>query len=178
MTMNGHPSDDKWRIRPMALTDLPAVMDIEKVCHVEPWRERFFLDEMSKPHSRILVAVDPRYDKTVGYVCFWLVADEIQIFNLAVDITHRRRGIGRRLLLEALREGCRHGTRIALLEVRRGNDPARRLYQELGFKSVGIRPDYYETMKEPAVLMELEMNHQWRNSWLDHTYSNTINKGD
>ncbi|PIU31530.1 MAG: ribosomal-protein-alanine N-acetyltransferase [Syntrophobacteraceae bacterium CG07_land_8_20_14_0_80_61_8] len=152
---------------PMTSADLPEVMAIELECHVEPWHEQFFLDELDKDHSRILVARDPNAGpELLGYICCWFVAGEVQVFNLAVPVAQRHRGIGRTLLLTALGEGYGRGARIALLEVRRGNAVAQALYSSLGFKPVGTRPNYYGTPAEPAVLMELEMTKSWKSRWL------------
>jgi ribosomal-protein-alanine N-acetyltransferase len=155
-------------IVPMTLDDIPAVMEIERSCHVQPWIENFFVEELQRSQSHAYVACRGNSDyrrRVVGYVCFWLVVDEVQIFNLAVDITHRRCGIGRALLQHALVTGYRNRARVAVLEVRRSNDAARQLYASLGFKRVGERKDYYGGLREPAVLMELEMDRDWCRRW-------------
>jgi len=147
--------------------DLPAVLEIERASHVDPWQESFFVEELERPQALMLVArLGGERRRLVGYICVWLVADEVQIFNLAVDPAMRRRGVGRRLLLEALHHACRRNARIALLEVRRSNRAAQELYQSIGFRPSGLRPNYYEGVKEPAVLMELEMDRGWRSRWL------------
>lgn len=152
---------------PMTPEDLPAVMEIERSCHVEPWRPQFFLEELDKAHSSILVVrIHSPAPPLVGYICFWQIVDEIQVFNLAIHTAHRRRGIGRALLLRALQQGYEQGARIALLEVRRSNAAARSLYASFGFKPTGIRPNYYQELKEPALLMELEMTRNWKLEWL------------
>ena len=157
------------QIVPMTLEDIPAVLEIERGAHVEPWKASFFVEELQRPHSRAYVAriedVAPA-DQILGYICFWIVADEVQIFNLAVDIAYRRRGIGKALLLHALKVGYQHRARVAVLEVRRGNDAARRLYGGLGFQPAGERKNYYSELREPAVLMELEMDRGWVSQWL------------
>jgi [ribosomal protein S18]-alanine N-acetyltransferase len=156
-------------IVPMTLDDIPAIMEIERSCHVQPWSEGFFVEELQHSQSHAYVASlknSARRCHVVGYVCFWLVVDEVQIFNLAVDIAHRRCGIGRALLQHALVIGYRNRARVAVLEVRRSNDAARQLYASLGFQRVGERKDYYGGLREPAVLMELEMNRDWCARWI------------
>ncbi|MGA7876576.1 MAG: GNAT family N-acetyltransferase, partial [Desulfoferrobacter sp.] len=92
----------------------------------------------------------------LGYICFWEVADEIQILNISVHRSYRRRGIGRCLVREALLHGKRRKAKVALLEVRRNNMAARKFYASMGFKAVGERPDYYGP-GESAILMELDL---------------------
>jgi [ribosomal protein S18]-alanine N-acetyltransferase len=92
-----------------------------------------------------------------GYICFWSVADEIQILNIAVRKTLRRKGIARKLIELAIQTGDRQKARIVALEVRKSNLSARKLYESFGFRTVGERPGYYGAQKESAILMELEL---------------------
>ena len=155
----------------MALEDVPAVMEIERDSNIEPWTEASFVEELDRPRSMILVAkaANPRESAretadagVVGYICFWCVADEVQILNVAVHPGYRRQGIGRLLLHDCLRYGREKKAKFAVLEVRRSNVSAQMLYEKAGFQKVGERPDYYGVVKESALLMELEMIHeQW-----------------
>ena len=45
------------------------------------------------------------------------------------------------------------GMNAMTLEVRKSNIAAKKLYEKLGFNSVGIRPKYYEDNKEDAIIM-------------------------
>ncbi len=92
-----------------------------------------------------------------GYICFWSVADEIQILNIAVRKALRRKGIARKLIELAIQTGGRQKARIVTLEVRKSNLSARKLYESFGFRTVGERPGYYGAQKESAILMELEL---------------------
>ena len=56
----------------------------------------------------------------------------------------------------ALAFGRSHQCRIATLEVRRGNAPAIAVYEVLGFRTVGLRPQYYADNKEDAAVMVLD----------------------
>jgi ribosomal-protein-alanine N-acetyltransferase len=98
----------------------------------------------------------------VGYICFWLVADEIQIVNVAAHPAWRRRGIGTRLMRHALERGYEAGAKVAVLEVRRSNEAALSLYQGLGFKVVRERPGYYPEHREPALILEMKLDAFWR----------------
>jgi ribosomal-protein-alanine N-acetyltransferase len=90
----------------------------------------------------------------VGYLCLWLVADEVHVTNFAVDPTHRQHGFGRYLLGTLLDLYRRNGARRAALEVRPSNHSARRLYEAFGFRQVGLRKGYYFDTGEDALLME------------------------
>lgn len=99
-----------------------------------------------------------RDERIAGYICFWFVADEVQILNVAVAKVLRGQGIGRSLLGCALDLARERESRVAVLEVRPSNTAARRLYESMGFKAVGMRPNYYAGQKEPAILMELALS--------------------
>jgi len=64
------------------------------------------------------------------YVARW--TDEIRIMDIALLPENRRRGIGTGLLRELLDEGARTGKRVTV-HVEQFN-PARRLYERLGFR--------------------------------------------
>lgn len=59
--------------------------------------------------------------RPVGYVCSWLIIDEVRLLNSAVQPDCRRRGIGQALLHQTLAQARQAGARRANLEVRRCN---------------------------------------------------------
>lgn len=157
-------------IAPSTKTEIPAILQIELACQPEPWSEQSFLEEIERLHSYLLVARIENADRkngdppvapagtVAGFICFWSVADEIQILNIAVAEQFRRRGIAGKLLGAALgTAGEKHASRINL-EVRKSNHQAIGLYRSFGFRPVGERPGYYSAQHEPAVLMELELD--------------------
>lgn len=159
------PTCTEVKISPMVVEDVPAVMEIEQHSQIEPWNAESFLEELGKVHSHCFTARGGA-SGILGYICFWIVLDEIQILNIAVHKSFRRQGIGRALMLHCLGWGAERGARSAGLEVRESNLPARKLYEELGFKVVGERPGYYGKVRESAILMELQMDYDWRHAHL------------
>jgi ribosomal-protein-alanine N-acetyltransferase len=102
---------------------------------------------------RVLVAGQ----QVTGFAEFMLVADECQIFNIAVAPMWQRQGLGKLLLAAVLQEAAQKGMRRAVLEVRESNQGARQLYQQAGFVSSGRRPHYYSPLpgdaeREAAIL--------------------------
>lgn len=155
-------------IESMTAADLPEVLAIERCSFAAPWSQASFQAEMEKSHASLKVARFTEGDKgrqVLGYVCFWLVADEIQITNLATHSRYRRRGIGRRLMVHALQQGYKAGARLALLEVRSSNQAARALYEGLGFVAVKERPHYYPEYREAALVLELNLDPGWWQQW-------------
>jgi ribosomal-protein-alanine N-acetyltransferase len=146
-------------VRPMGLADLEDVMELERLAFKHPWSTELFRRELLHDWSTILLAAGkkPSFPKVYGFVIFWLVHDEIHILNLASHPKLRRQGIARRLIAEAIERGRARGATLTTLEVRRSNFPALSLYRALGFRQVGVRPNYYVDEGEDAVVMVLDM---------------------
>ncbi|HUG47892.1 MAG TPA: ribosomal protein S18-alanine N-acetyltransferase [Candidatus Limnocylindria bacterium] len=142
----------KVRVEPMTAADIPAVQRIERASFPVPWPEYAFRQELetNRLAHYLMVRVDSR---AVAYGGIWMMVDEAHITTFAVLPDWRRRGIGGRLLLALLRLAREHGARVATLEVRVSNVPARTLYQRFGFRPVGIRPRYYSDNHEDALIM-------------------------
>src|SRR5438128_1810183 len=94
-------------------SDLPAVLEIERTSFLFPWKEACFRAEMQTPYSRFVVAEEE--GRVIGYLCCWLVTDEVQILKVAVHPAHRRQGVGRVLVRETLAEARHSGARSASL---------------------------------------------------------------
>lgn len=113
------------------------------------------------PFGRFLTArLDPdggaREGDLVGYMCYWLVFDELRLMNLAVEPSMRRRGIASDLIRHMLSVGRESGAVRAVLEVRASNAAARALYERVGFRQVALRRRYYTDPVEDAVLLGME----------------------
>jgi len=136
---------------PLHESQLDRILAIEVEAYPEPWTRGMFYDELRNNRSRFIVAFEG--EELVGYAGFWLVLDEAHITTVVVRDSYRGRGVGRQLfqtLLDLAREA---GARMATLEVRVTNEPARRLYTSFGFRPVGVRRGYYPKTKEDAIVM-------------------------
>lgn len=82
------------------------------------------------------------------------IAGEGDITNVAVCEKYRNQHIATTLLTYLIQLGeQKYGIRTYTLEVRSANTAARRLYEKLGFVSLGIRPNFYDYPKDDAVIM-------------------------
>ncbi|MFN7131586.1 MAG: ribosomal protein S18-alanine N-acetyltransferase [Myxococcales bacterium] len=155
-----HPGEHRYQLRRMVAEDLEVVMDIERKGFRNPWSRDLLRRELTHDWSTILVAEDETGDGRiviVGFVIYWLVHNEVHILNIATDPDRLRCGVARTLMSECLARGRRAGATLATLEVRRTNVPAINLYQSFGFRSVGIRPNYYADEGEDAIVMVLDL---------------------
>ena len=144
-------------IQPLAADDLNEVMPIEEASQAVPWKRKMFEEEIGgNPFSYFYAARDPVDNSLLGFICFWLVFEEIRFMNLSVTPDHRRQGVAEKLVRWALEWGWERGAHLATLEVRVSNEAARRLYEKLGFGVTGTRSGYYREPKEDALIMSLD----------------------
>ena len=94
----------------------------------------------------------------VGYAGLQVVLDEGTITNLAVRPDCRHRGVASRLLDVFLDFARGNQLAFVTLEVRASNYDAIALYGSRGFRSVGRRRNYYESPREDALIMTLDLS--------------------
>jgi ribosomal-protein-alanine N-acetyltransferase len=140
----------------MNIADLDEVMTIERSSFRFPWSLGFFRQELQVACARSIVAEAD--SKIIGYVLFWVLPGAMDIHNIAVHANYRRRGIARILLRRVIDEAKRQSISRVLLEVRRSNLPAQKLYEGMGFMTTGVRKGYYSDNGEDAFAMTLELN--------------------
>ena len=152
---------EEFILRPMRLEDVEQVYAIDVASFSLPWSERSYRYELTEntQNARLWVAEAAGSQvkrQVVGMIVSWIILDEMHIATIATHPEYRRRGIARLLLVQALDDARTLGVHLALLEVRRSNLAAQKLYQSFGFEVVGVRPRYYLDNMEDALLMNLE----------------------
>lgn len=169
-----------YRVVPMTLGDIDAVMRIERLSHSAAWPEsayRHELESNSLAHYFVLVPDLPEatapspglLDRLrswlgrpaesralLGYGGFWMMADEAHISTIAVHPEWRGHGLGEFMLLELIEAALRLEAILVTLEVRVSNEIAQRLYEKYGFEIVGTRRRYYRDNNEDAHIMTVE----------------------
>jgi [ribosomal protein S18]-alanine N-acetyltransferase len=163
MTRESVSRGRKVTIQPMTMADLDEMMPIEEASYTVPWKRPMFESELKgNPFARLFVARDAEQSAPggtlLGYVCFWVVFEELHLLNLSVHPDHRRMGVAEELGRWTLSYAKEEGARSATLEVRASNQAAKRLYEKLGFKVVAVRRGYYREPREDALIMSLS---QW-----------------
>ena len=145
-------------IRPLGEADLPEVAALEQEIYPLPWSRECFRHELARPYSFLVGLRDRHTQRLVGYICYWILYNEMHILNIAVRPEHRGRGLGRLVLGYALDQGRLAEVTLATLEVRASNTVAINLYRSVGFRPVGVRPRYYSPEQEDALLMQLDLS--------------------
>ena len=144
--------------RPMAVTDLDAVMPVEAVCYSHPWTRGNFIDSIAAGY-RCTLRLAPD-DALLAYAVAMPAVDEMHLLNLTVSPEHQGQGHARALLHELIGHCRARGLQSLWLEVRPSNQRARALYTRLGFLEAGLRKGYYPDgphRREDALVMSLPL---------------------
>ena len=163
----------------MSVDDIAQVADIEGESFPSAWPQTAYRRELANKIARYTVVTEFRdgapaapatsvwgtirrivsgepaavAEYLLGFIGMWLVAGEAHIVTVAVRQSHRRLGIGERLLIAAIEQAMEFDQEVVTLEVRASNDVARRLYEKYGFANVGRRVRYYTDNNEDAIIM-------------------------
>ncbi len=134
--------------RPMSVNDLAAVADLERRAYEAGgdtghacWTQAMFADEYAQPGRTWWVIHDQ--GAIVGFAGGMVVDGNLEVLDVAVDPARRRQGLAKRLLARISYDAQMLGARTSTLEVACANDAARRLYEQVGYRQVGVRRGYY-----------------------------------
>ena len=131
---------------------LDGVVKIEEACFAHPWSRADLEKQIHLATSHFLVAVVD--DTVVGYMGLQVFSGEGYVTNVAVLPEYRKQGIAQALINEELKNDME----FISLEVRESNLPAISLYTKFGFKNVGVRPNFYTSPCEDAIIMTMKRN--------------------
>lgn len=156
----------RYVIEPIADDTVSEASMLENRCFPDPWSLAMLTEEMDNPDACFLVAVGDesatggRKRAVYGYGGIIVAADVALIPKICVAQSLRRRGIANALIKALGEEARRRGATELTLEVRVSNSPAIKLYEKLGFVSMGIRPDFYTKPHEDALIMTKQLG-EW-----------------
>ena len=125
---------------PMAVRDVDDILRIEYEAYSHPWSRANFTDSIASGYSCWVCRVG---GELIGYFVLMLAVDEAHLLTIAVAENHQRRGLGARLLSQAMSVGRAGGATTLLLEVRPSNAKALAMYRHFGFAQIGVRRGYY-----------------------------------
>ncbi|MGC4378793.1 ribosomal protein S18-alanine N-acetyltransferase [Fictibacillus sp. Mic-4] len=144
--------EERVTYRLAKVSDIPDILEIERISFPTPWTEEAFYNEIVHNQFAYYLIIEVDF-KPVGYCGVWVVIDEAHITNIAILPEYRGQGLGEAILAQALRLAKRYGARKLSLEVRVSNSVAQSLYRKLGFQEGGIRKNYYSDNGEDALVM-------------------------
>lgn len=131
-------------------------MSLESISHRHPWTQGNFLDSLTAGHwaycirpesSAALLADAPLLSTELpllwGYCILYPAVDELHLLNITIDPKLHRQGIGKRVMQAIEGIALQQGMSRIILEVRPSNIPAIKLYEQIGFATIGLRKAYY-----------------------------------
>jgi ribosomal-protein-alanine N-acetyltransferase len=122
---------------------------VEAAAASHPWDAAALASTLDAPTTVAFVADSPG---VVGHVVASQVADEGEIFTIAVHPDARRQGLAR-ALLDAVEASWRaHCVVTGWLEVRVDNPGAIALYEATGWTRTGVRRGYYDDGTDAVVM--------------------------
>lgn len=126
---------------------------IEQECFHGSWTSETLLSELNSPLN--VLVTEERSGVAVGFALGRVVADEGELFQIAVLPEFRRQGIAERLLTSLHEEMKQRGAACCFLEVRSRNVPAIALYEKAGYVYISTRRNYYPD--DDAMIYKFEM---------------------
>ena len=144
------------QMRPMQMTDLDAIMQIEPTIFPFPWSRGNFSDSLNSGYSCWVMELD---GDIMGYGVLMMILDEAHLLNISIASNQQGHGFGRTLLEHMMQLGRKHGGLNMFLEVRPSNVAAIALYESIGFNEMAVRRNYYPAKhgREDAVLMGMAL---------------------
>jgi len=136
---------------------LDALMAVEEIAYTHPWTRGNFIDALAAGYQAQLLTAG---GEILGYFVAMRGVDEVHLLNITVAPAFQGQGWAR-VMLDALALWARgQGAQWLWLEVRMGNERARRIYETHGYRRVGERKRYYpaaDGQREDAVVMSLPL---------------------
>lgn len=133
----------------ICMSDFEEIFAAEQ-CIAHPWTREMLREELGNPLS---VLVTEKREKIAGFALGRVVADEGELFRIAVLPEYRRQGIAENLLKKLHGKMQEKGGAMCFLEVRSRNIPAISLYEKCGYERISIRRGYYGD--DDAIIMKL-----------------------
>ena len=145
------------RFEPLTPERLDAVLHIEQQAYPHPWTRGNFNDAIRSGYQGQLLMAG---DELLGYFVAMKGVDEVHLLNITVAPAYQRQGWAR-VMLDALAIWARgQGADWLWLEVRVSNARAIGVYENHGYRRVGLRKRYYPAehgQREDAVVMSLHL---------------------
>ena len=139
---------------PMRADDLADVMQAEREAYQWPWSEGNIKDSIEK--GQCCQTLRGPHGELLGYYIAMPGAGEVHLLNITVAPAYQRQGWAR-VMLDDLHDWARClGNQWVWLEVRISNTRAIAIYEQYGFRRVGVRKAYYPLnglQREDAIVM-------------------------
>jgi [ribosomal protein S18]-alanine N-acetyltransferase len=137
----------RWMIR----RDMREVLDVEREAFEFPWCDEDFTRCLRQRNCIGMVAESG--DSVVAFMIYELHRSRLHVLNFAVARSHRRLGVGTRMMEKLAGKLSPERRSRIVLEVRETNLPAQLFFRSLGFRAISVLKDFYQDTTEDAYLM-------------------------
>ena len=137
----------RWMIR----RDMREVLDVEREAFEFPWSDEDFTRCLRQRNCIGMVAESG--DSVVAFMIYELHRSRLHVLNFAVARSHRRLGVGTRMMEKLVGKLSPERRSRIVLEVRETNLPAQLFFRSLGFRAISVLKDFYQDTTEDAYLM-------------------------
>lgn len=152
MTMEAAGALPGLAVRACRPEDVPSIRELDRLSGLALWEATSYESLLGRDESFFAVAVDLG-GGVRGFCLALRLVGEMELAKIAVDPAFQGKGVGQRLLDEALSWAAGGGCRDCYLEVRPSNRRALAFYFRNGFEEVGRRVGYYRNPEEDALIM-------------------------
>jgi ribosomal-protein-alanine N-acetyltransferase len=156
MSAQPKPAPVALSFRRLEEHQLPLVTAIESSVYAFPWTHGNFRDSLYSGYDCIAAW---HGDELVGYAISMPALEEMHLLNLAVSKIWQGRGVGATILQHVIDKAAPTACEVIYLEVRPSNIAGLRLYEQFGFRQLGLRKDYYPSVtgREDALFLGLNI---------------------
>ena len=146
---------DNIIISKMKDEDIEEALLTEQSHNIHILSKNILKEDIKNKNYNYLVAKNNN-GKIIGYIGISYVLDSADIISIVVHKDYTQKGIATLLLQEIFEFAKENNIQKIMLEVRRSNIPAQKLYEKHGFKQIAIRNNYYDNT-EDALIYEKEL---------------------
>lgn len=141
------------KVEKMTLNDLENIQNILISDFDDFWNYNILKDELESENSIYIVAKSNK--EIIGFAGIKILLDEADIMNIVTKKCYRNQGIGTLLLKNLISISKNLNLHSLSLEVNEENKTAIHLYENLGFKNIGIRKNYYKSKNGKIMALNL-----------------------
>lgn len=187
-------------LRYMTLSDLSAVMVVERSSFTAPWPADSYVFEVRDSTCSYMLVLEIQQPQPVqglrrvwanlvgnepetemqrlviGHGGMWKIQEEGHISTIATHPNFRGRGYGEVMLAGMVRRAVTMGAEYMVLEVRVSNTVAQKLYIKYGFQIQGVKANYYRDDLEDAYDMRLDLTRPDAVAHVEALYQNLQNR--
>lgn len=145
-----------FKIEKMTISDLEEIKDVLEKDFDDFWKVNTLKEELLSNYSYFITIKLDKTNEILGFAGFKKTLDTADIMNIVVRKDFRNKKIGKKLLSSLIKKAKEQNIKTIFLEVNSKNLPALKLYENIGFKKIGIRKNYYKN--SDGINMKIELD--------------------